>query len=167
MSVPKGSVIVAGGNGKVMVVSPTADNQVLVLDSAQPAGVAFVDIKGILPSQRLKASVASTNSTTNSTYTKISEISVPGQTTNPITSITVIAYMDNGVTSYDVRAVAASTGLVVATGTFTNTTPQIQNLGTLSNLPPLEGILEFHIRKNGGNSQKYVYLTEANVVIDP
>lgn len=165
MSVARGSVIVSDGAGKVIVVSPTADGQVLVLDSALPAGAKFVDIKGILPVQRLKASPVAINSTNSSTYTKITEISVPGQTTNPVAAIRVISYMSNGATSYDVQALNSATGLVVASGTFTNTTPQVNNLGALSNLPTGEAIIEFSIRKTGGNTSKYAYLTEVDIQI--
>jgi hypothetical protein len=48
-----------------------------------------------------------------------------------------------------------------------NTIPEINNLGSLSNLPLTASILEFHIRKNGNGGNKYAYMTEANVEIDP
>lgn len=165
MPVTKGSVIVADGNGKVNVVSPTADGQVLVLDSTLPEGAKFIDVKGILPVQRLKASPSAINSTNSSTYTKITEISVPGQSSNPISAIKVISYMNSGTTSYDVQAMNPATGLVIASGTFTNTVSQVNSLGTLNNLPNSESIIEFSIRKTGGNTSKYAYLTEVDIQI--
>lgn len=168
MATPKGSVIVADGAGKVTIVSPTSNNQVLVLDSSDLVGARFIDIKSILPVQRLKSSASSTDSTDLTTYTKILELSVPGESNNALQNIKVISYKDGSVDSYDVRALNIETSQVVAEANFTNVVPQINDLGTLSNLPANEGIIEILIKRNGGSgNNKNAYLMEANIELSP
>lgn len=165
MSYPSlGSVITCNGDGKVTVISPTVNNQVLVLDSSQPGGAKFEDIKNIMPIQRLKSTASSTNSTDLTSYTKILELSVPGENSNALLGIKVISYKDGSVDSYDVRALNVSTSQVIAEANFTNNTPRINDLGSLSNLPASEGIIEILIKRNGGSgNKKNAYLVEATV----
>jgi len=164
MAAVKGSVIVADGAGKVTIVSPTSNNQVLILDSNAAAGAKFVDIKNILPIQRLKSNATVSNSTDLTTYTKILELSVPGESTNPVNSIKVISYKDGSVDSYDVRALNVANSTVIAEANFTNNAPTINDMGTLTNLPASSGIIEILIKRNGGTgSNKSVYLSEATI----
>jgi hypothetical protein len=146
------------------IVSPTSDNQVFILDAATDAGAKFVDIKGLLPLQRLKSTASKTNSTDLESYTSILELSVPGESTSNLQSIKVISYKDSSVTSYDVRAIDSTTSNIIAEANFSNNIPSINDLGTLSNLPANETIIEILIKRNGGSgNNKNVYLSEANV----
>lgn len=160
MALPKGSIIVADGNGKVTSIQPTSNGQVLSLDSTEPSGAKFIS----LPIQRLKANAVSTNSTNLTTYTKIIELSVPGENVSNLTNINVISYKSGSVTSYDVRAIDANTSLVIAESNFSNNVPAINNLGPLSNLPSGPSIIEILAKRNGGGgNNKNVYISEANI----
>ena len=161
----RGSVLIADGNGKVNVVAPTSDNQFLMLDSSSPVGAKFVDIKGHIPNQRLKINATQKNSTTLSSYDKITDVAVPGENTSSISSIKIISFMDSGMDSYSVKIINSGTGQLIAENTFTNTTPQINTITNISNLPLNEAIIEFSIRRNGGNGNRIVYLYEATIEI--
>lgn len=168
MSVIKGSVVVADGAGKVSIVSPSTDGQLLIFDSGSEEGARFEDIKNILPLQRLKSSAAFASGTGLTSYTKILEISVPGENTNPLQAIKVISYKDSQVDSYDIRALNTNTSQIVAEANFTNSKPEINSLGVLSNLPEEEGIIELLIKRNGGKGKKKsAYLVEATFEISP
>lgn len=64
--------------------------------------------------------------------------------------------MDIGVTSYDVRIFDATNSVVVAEANYANTSEQLLDLGTISNLSPTQCILEIHLRKNGGSDRKSI-----------
>lgn len=163
MSFPvKGSVIVADGNGKVAVISPTSDNQVLSLDSTDPRGAKFIDVKKILPQQFIKAQATSANSTNSTTYERIISLTVPGENVNPITAIKVLSSKDGNVTNYDVR-VQTDLGVTIAEANFNNSNTQINDLGTLSNLPLTETLLEIQAKRNGGNNNSGVYIFEVTI----
>ena len=68
----------------------------------------------------------------------------------PIDYIEIIANKDSLATSYDLRVVNKSTGDVIASKTGnTNTSLTAIDLGTISNIPENNTLLEIQVRKNG------------------
>lgn len=164
MSVPvKGSVIVADGNGRVSVITPTSDNQVLMLDSNEAVGARFVNIKNLLPPQAQKVPATSSNSTNASSYQTILTLTVPGENVNAISSIDVLSYIDNGASNYDIRIYDSTNDLIISEVNCTNNNISITNINTLNNLPTSTAIIEIQTRKNNGNSQRYVHVLEATI----
>src|SRR3989344_8221084 len=143
MSVPiKGSIIVADGSGHVTIISPTNNNEVLCLDSSDPKGAKFIKINNILPQQTFKVTATSSNNTTSSTYATIMELTVNGETTSPISSIKVLSRKIAQITSYDVRVYDTTNSNIIVERNFTNNNLEINDLGTLSNLPLSSAIFE-------------------------
>ena len=91
-------------------------------------------------------------------YRRIMVYIYPGNVYNTINNIKVVSYMDSGITSYDIQIRNATNGTTIVTKNLTNTTEQINDLGTLSNIPNSEARLEISVKKTGGNSSKYVYI---------
>lgn len=50
--------------------------------------------------------------------------------------------------SYQVRLYDITNSKLMATGTFTNTTPVMNNLGTISNIPTTSSLLEVHVKSS-------------------
>lgn len=158
----KGSVIVADGNGKVTVISPTSNNQVLSLDSNEPAGAKFIDIKSLMPQQFIKAQATASNGTSSTTYERIMSITIPGESTNPITLIKILSGQANNANSHDIR-IQTNLGVTIAEANFTNTAFNNNNMGTLSNLPQNETTIEVQAKRNGGNNNTNVYILEVTI----
>ena len=76
-----------------------------------------------------------------------------------INAIETISYMDNGVTSYNIDVVCRTTNKMIAGANFTNTSIQTNNLGSITNVPENECLLDFSakITKNG-NATKYAHI---------
>ena len=74
--------------------------------------------------------------------------------------ISIVAYMDNTVTDYSVRIFNMTNSNIIAEATFTNTTEQILDMGSLSNIPSNPSILEIHLKRNGGNNNSKAYATQ-------
>lgn len=78
-----------------------------------------------------------------------------------INKIEVIAYKDTGITSYDIRILDKSTGSVIASKTGnTNENYEILDLGNISNIPPESTLCEVQVKRNGGNSSRYINISE-------
>lgn len=81
--------------------------------------------------------------------------------------VTCIACMDPGVTSYDMRVFGTTAGTVLAEKTGNvNTEAGIIDLGTISNVPTTEDILEIHIKKIGGTEDDYVHIDDVAIYHD-
>src|SRR3989304_9325209 len=85
-------------------------------------------------------------------YRRIMVYIYPGNVYNTINNIKVVSYMDSGITSYDIQIRNATNGTTIVTKNLTNTAEQINDLGTLSNIPNSEARLEISVKKTGGNS---------------
>lgn len=158
----KGSVIVADGFGKVTIISPTSSNQVFALDSNDPRGAKFIDVKDIMPNQKVKMAASSSNFTLLNSYQQILEISVPGELNNNIVSIKVVSYAQSGVGSYSI-IVTNSLGQTIAENTFSNNSSAENNMGALANLPQSTDIIHFSIKKNNGPANKNAYLMSVDL----
>lgn len=164
MSFPaKGSVIVADGTGKVTVITPTSDNQVLSLDSTDPKGAKFINVNNLVPKQAQKATASNNNYTSSNTYEVIITLTVPGESVNPVENIKLLSYKDNGITSYDIRIYDATNNQIISETNFSNNLLEINTISNLSNLPSTESIIEIQTKKNGGNNSKNVHILEATI----
>ncbi len=72
-------------------------------------------------------------------------------------NLKIHSYMDSGITSYDIRIFDCMSRLVLGTANYTNTSETQNNIGVLTNVSSTETIVEIHLRKNGGTSDKAVH----------
>jgi hypothetical protein len=157
MPLVKGTILVRGDNGWIAL-SPGSDNQELVYDSTQQSGVKWQNKQ-----KSYKVVPQTTGTVSSSTYTTVASFSYPGSSSSAIDSVTVISYMDSGITSYDIRLFDATNSLEICTGNFSNTSEQINNLGTISNVPSGDAILELQARRNGGSGNKNATIEDFTV----
>ena len=165
MSTPvKGSVIIADGNGRVTIIEPTSDNQVLCLESANPKGAIFKNISSIIPPQYFKISASDSKYTRSTNWDTILSVTVNGESVNHIQEIKILSFKDSSVDSYDIRVYDSTNNNVIASANFTNNDVGIMDMGSLSNLPTSSAIFEFQAKRNGGNgNSKNVYLLEVTL----
>lgn len=164
MSQPiKGSVIIADGTGKVTYLEPTANNQVLTLDSTQPKGIKFINIANITGPTFFKTTAIDKSYTQSDQYEVIMSLTIPGENTNAIQSINVLSYKTSNITSYDIKIYDATNNNTIAESNFSNNNLTNNNMGTLTNLPSTESIIEVQAKKNGGNSQQKVFIKECTI----
>jgi len=95
------------------------------------------------------------NKYTTSSYSRISTFVIKGDQYN-IESIKFVGEKNSNVTSYDVRIIDIENNNIIASGNYTNDNIEINDMGTISNSPTTEKILEAHVKKNGG-SRVYIY----------
>lgn len=92
-------------------------------------------------------------------------ISVVGENLRHIKTIKVLSYkQNNNIDSYDVRIYDATNDQIIAESNFNNLIPIVNDLGTLSNLPNEEAVLEIQCKKNGGNNNQRVYALECTII---
>ncbi len=95
-------------------------------------------------------------SITDITYTTVTSFNFPG--TNVMTDIShmkIISMMEEGGTSYDVKVYDVTNNKQLAVANFNNTDESICDMGTLSNLPTGEAIVEIMAKVNG-NTDAYI-----------
>lgn len=101
------------------------------------------------------------DSKTKNSYKSLTRIIYYGSgSIGDIISIEVVAYMADKVDSYDIKIVDKKNGsAVIAEKTgLTNTTDEIIDMGTISNLPTGKSRFEVQIKKNGNDKSAKVYL---------
>lgn len=86
---------------------------------------------------------------TSTSYISVGTVVFPGTTDADVTHIKIIAEMDSGGTSYDVRVLNNDNGLTVASGNFNNEDQTVLDLGAVSNLSAGESILDVQVKVNG------------------
>ena len=89
-------------------------------------------------------------------YSRITSLYIQGEYHQSIQSIKIIAYMQNGNTSYDVKIYDVNNNKVIAEKNFTNTTEDILDMGSLSNLPYKETIFEVQVKSNKNRKDVYI-----------
>lgn len=88
----------------------------------------------------------------STTYSLVTNFKFPGSgNIGPIDYIEIIAINDPSIKSFDARIVETSTGNVLCEKTgMTADVYTYYDLGTISNVPVNESILELHVKRNGG-----------------
>lgn len=89
-------------------------------------------------------------------YTRV--LSYIYKPTQVLEYIKVISYQDTPVTSYDITVSDVTNNNQIALANFVNTSQQINDLGTLTNIPESEAIFEMYIRKTGGSENDNVHI---------
>ena len=103
---------------------------------------------------------------TNTTYSRLITFKYDGSDNiGDIDYVEIICWKDSNVTSYDIRLVNRQNSDVIAEATgLTNNTLDINDLGTISNIPTESTILELQGRRVGGSgNNKNVYIESANI----
>ena len=96
----------------------------------------------------------------NTTYQRYGIYGYDGSTTiGKIQKITIIGYKDTNVTNYSVKIFDLTNSLTIAEVTFTNTSENIVNMGTLSNIPDNPAIIEIQVKKTGGTTLQKAYVS--------
>lgn len=82
----------------------------------------------------------------------------------PINYLSVIAYKDSEITSYNIRIYDSSNNLTLAEKTgITNDEAQEIDLGTVTNVPLETVLLEVHAQRVGGTTSSKVYVEQVIV----
>lgn len=75
--------------------------------------------------------------------------------------VKIIAYKDGNATSFDVQLYDATNQNELCIGNFTTTVEEtVSSLGSVSNLPTEECVLEVNIKRNGGTQRSTIYIDE-------
>lgn len=157
MSIQKGSIIVHDGT-RVIAVAPGTDGDSLEFDSTTASGLKTKKNQKIA-----KLPVTKNSSTSNTTYTTIYKFQFPGTNDSTITSIKFISYMDNTVTSYDIRLYDFTNDTVLGSGNYTNEVSAINTISSISNLPTSEAVFEIQFKRNGGSGNKNVFVDDVTI----
>lgn len=100
----------------------------------------------------------------NSVFTKIASFKFDGSDNiGTIDYIQILSYKNTAITSYDIRAIDRSNSNVLASANFSNNTLEINDLGTISNVPTDKTIIEIQCRQNGGSGNKYIVVEGINI----
>lgn len=96
-------------------------------------------------------------------YKKILTIGYMGASNvGEIRSIKCVTYMHENITSYSVRAYDRTNNQIMAEATFTNTDFEINDMGTISNIPSKNALIEIQVKRNGGQKSNKVYIDEVS-----
>jgi hypothetical protein len=160
----KGTIIVADGNGKVVGITPGNNDEVLVYDSSAQYGVKKVSNGNGLDKKIFKLNQAKFTSTKNASYTAMYAFTYTGSEINTIDKLTLLSYMDAGITSYDVRLFDVTHSTVITSANYSNTTQAIKTISSVSNLPTTDSIFEVQARKNGGSANSLIYIDDITII---
>lgn len=92
-----------------------------------------------------------TNGNNSTVYKKIGVYLYIGSIYKNISKICAVAYTDKA-SSYSIRIYDVTNKKVICEGTFSNLTSDLQNLGTISNLPKMKSIFEIQSKTNDKSS---------------
>ena len=164
MPLPKGSLVICDGNGNTSYVSPGTDNQAIIADSTQPNGVRFGNV-GSVSAGFVRFAITSKSVFRTSNFETALTFTFPGADKGAVSKITVISDMSNNSTSYDIRIYDITNDLIIASNTYTNTTPNVNELTPISNLPGTDVIAELQIRLNSSNNKnRTVFIKELSIL---
>lgn len=96
-------------------------------------------------------------------YETIGTFTINDKSHTLIDSISIMSRLDGSVTSYDVRVFDVTHNNILATANFNNASFQLNDMGTISNIPEEESLLEVQIKKNGGDGR--VHLSEITIYL--
>ncbi len=158
MSIQKGSVLVHDGT-KLTILPPGSGDVEMIFDASEPTGIKWKARK-----RQFKVSTEVTNTVTTTVYATVGSFAFDAGTT--IKSIKIVSRMESSITSFDLRLFDATNSQTLAEANFTNTTDQINDLGTLSNIPVADAIFEIQAKKNGGSTNKKITVRDISVSYD-
>jgi len=72
--------------------------------------------------------------------------------------IKIVSYMDNDITSYNIKIVDNTTRNIISQQTFTNTTENINDMGTIMFVPNEETNISILVLKIGGEASSEVHI---------
>lgn len=103
--------------------------------------------------------------TVSATYVQAGVFRFGGTTTlGTPTKIKAVGWKDAATTSWDVQVLDITNSLTIVTKTGnTGNSPEIVDLGTLSNLPTAEAMFEVQIKRTGGTGGNMVHINELSV----
>lgn len=148
------------------------DNVGIEFDSALSAGEQTT-LNGLVSAHTSDNSAPRTNfydcypkrdNITSTTYEKMGSFKYGGSDQIGIINyIDVISHKDSSLTSYDIRIYDQTNNLVITERTgLTNTEEVVNDLGTISNIPTAEAVLEIQAKRTGGSGKnKNVYIDQA------
>lgn len=157
----KGTIIVTDGSGKITGITPGNDNDTIVFDSTTQYGIK------IIPGQQkklLKLNQAKNTSTKNTSYTTMYSFTYTGSEIDSINKITLLSYMDSGITSYDIRLFDVTHSAVIASANYANTNQAIKTITAFSNLPTTDSICEIQAKKNGGSNGSTIHVDDITII---
>jgi hypothetical protein len=98
------------------------------------------------------------------TYTIMATFIFPGSNQiGTIKNVNIISYMDSKVPSYSVRLFDTTNGVTIVENTgMTDTSQNIQTLGTVSNVPTGQSIIELQVKTDDG-SNKNIYVESISI----
>ena len=88
-------------------------------------------------------------------YKSIGKVFYNGKHINQLVNIKVVSY-SSVAGSYSIRVYNLSSHNVIAEATFTNTSEQINDMGTLSNIPTSDNILDIQVKVSSQQVRAYV-----------
>ena len=97
----------------------------------------------IYKENRIPLLITNTNS---ETYTRMTCTVFQGSKKTVLKKVKIISKGHADITSYSVKLHDATNNNMIGEITLTNTTEEINDLGTLSNIPENEAILEFYVK---------------------
>ena len=100
-------------------------------------------------------------SVNESSYIKITSFTYQGtDNTEMIQKCRSLSSMDIGMTNFSIRLFDATHDTVLGESTFTNTTTNINCIGSIANLPTNVSIIEVHVKTVGGSTTKKAHIDE-------
>jgi hypothetical protein len=176
MPLPRGSIIMTDGNGKVTAVPISSDpvNTTLIFDPNDPYVLKWCPSSFFLTptKQFLTINLSDTNKYNSPSYVPVVTFTMLGTSSVQINHIAVISSMDSALTSYDVRIYDTTNDQIIIEKNFDNTKTQMNVLESLSNLPKEDSVCEVQIRVNSkflGNAlkTKFAYNNELKIEYVP
>ena len=144
----------------------TGDKTILDNDTTGPAGglIAAHDNSPILITNFTETIYPRTDNHNKNVWKRMIKYTLNG-TIRKLNEIKLMSYIDDGATSYDVKIYDDTNDNTIAEKNFTNTTEELQNMGTLSNIPTNIANIEVQLKKNGGNKSNKAYLDYVTLYI--
>ncbi len=145
-------------------------NEGFILTTPNPitvdvTSISFSKFTSTLPDYVLDISFAVNNTTTNTVYSTLGVFTYPGSNFARCPCIlNVVARMDNGITSYDLRLQDITNNLTIASVTGnTNETDGIISTSSFMNVPATQAIWELQARRVGGGASNEVHVRSIQI----
>lgn len=158
---PKGSILIADGQGNVSFVQPGNDGETLIFDSSNNSGMKF---DKTVANGFLKFPITAKSTFNTKNYETALTFAFPGSDTGSVEKIQIISDMSNNATSYSVRLYDLTHDEIIAENTFNNKTPQINDLTPILYLPETESIVELQLKLDSGSTfNRTIFVRELNI----